>query len=64
VIIDVSNPQTPVLWASQGNYITKELVDAYNAEAPATAPAAPTPKSSGAAANRAPAGGATTPKKP
>lgn len=63
VIIDVSNPQTPVLWASQGNYITKELVDAYNAEAPVTAPAAPAPKTSGAA-TRPPAGAGTTPKKP
>ena len=69
VILDVSNPQTPVLWASQGTNITKDLVDAYNAEsgvpaAPGAKPAAPAPKPSGAAANRTPAGGATTPKKP
>lgn len=63
VILDVSNPQTPVLWASQGTNITKELVDAYNAESPVT-PAAPSPKPAGAAANRTPASGATTPKKP
>ena len=63
VILDVSNPQTPVLWASQGPNITKELVDAYNAESPVT-PAAPAPKPAGAAATRPPAGGATTPKKP
>ncbi|HKD13599.1 MAG TPA: OmpH family outer membrane protein [Candidatus Angelobacter sp.] len=63
VILDVSNPQTPVLWASQGTNITKELVDAYNAESPVT-PAAPAPKPAGAAATRPPAGGATTPKKP
>lgn len=31
VILDVSNPQTPVLWASKAANITKELVDAYNA---------------------------------
>jgi outer membrane protein len=62
VILDVSNPQTPVLWASQGTNITKDLVDAYNAEAPVAAPAAPTPKP-GTATNR-PAGAATTPKKP
>src|SRR5215469_8098936 len=36
VILDVSNPQTPVLWASQGTNITKELVDAYNSESPIT----------------------------
>lgn len=63
VILDVSNPQTPVLWASQGTNITKDLVDAYNAAAP-VAPAAPAPKPAGAAASRPPAGGATTPKKP
>lgn len=67
VILDVSNPQTPVLWANKGTNITKELVDAYNAESPvAAAPAAPGPKPAGAAANRTPASGgaATTPKKP
>ena len=71
VILDVSNPQTPVLWASQGTNITKELVDAYNAEspvapaAPSAKPTAPAPKPSGAAATRPPASGTTTtPKKP
>lgn len=71
VILDVSNPQTPILWSGPGTNITKELVDAYNAEspvtpaAPAAKPAAPAPKPSGAAASRPPAtGGATTPKKP
>jgi outer membrane protein len=71
VVLDVSNPQTsPVLWATQTTVITKELVDAYNAENPAGAPAA---KPAGAAANRpaapaakttAPATPAATPKKP
>lgn len=64
VILDVSNPQTPVLWASQGTNITKELVDAYNAESPVAAPAAPANRPAGAAASRPPAGGAATPKKP
>src|SRR6476661_6271863 len=33
VVLDVSNPQTsPVLYAMKGTVITKELVDAYNAE--------------------------------
>ena len=64
VILDVSNPQTPVLWASQGTNITKELVDAYNSESPVAAPAAPATRPAGAAASRPPAGGATTPKKP
>ena len=71
IVLDVSNPQvSPVLWATQGNVITKELVDAYNADnpvagaakpagpAPATRPAAP------AAKPAAPATTAPTPKKP
>ncbi len=62
MILDVSNPQTPVLWASPGSNITKELVDAYNAANPAGAPAATKP----AAAAKAPAArpAAPTPKKP
>jgi outer membrane protein len=65
VILDVSNPQTPVLWASQGTNITKDLVDAYNTEAPVSAaPSNPAAKPAGAAANRTPGSGATTPKKP
>jgi outer membrane protein len=72
LVLDVSNPQTsPVLWATQGTVITKELVDAYNAENPAGA-TAPAPKAAGAAGNAtrpatAPARPATpspTPKKP
>ena len=39
VVLDVSNPQTsPVLWATQGTVLTKELVDAYNAESGASLP--------------------------
>jgi outer membrane protein len=41
VILDVG-PQSPVLWAAQDNNITKEFVEAYNAEpTPAPAPAKP-----------------------
>jgi outer membrane protein len=67
IILDVSNPQTPVIWASQGTVITKELVDAYNTANPAVAPA---PKATGAgaaarpAAPRPAASPAATPKKP
>ena len=68
VVLDVSNPQTsPVLWATQGTVITKELVDAYDAANPAGAPAKPaagatTPRPSTAPAR--PATPAPTPKKP
>jgi outer membrane protein len=65
VVMDVSNPQTPVLYANPGTNITKNLVDAYNAESPAApAPKPAATKPAGAAASRPPAPGATTPKKP
>lgn len=51
-ILDVSNPQSPVIWAAANTDVTKEIADAYNAQsnvpAPASTPAAPsaTPRSS------------------
>lgn len=72
VVLDVSNPQTsPVLWATQGTVITKDLVDAYDKEHPAGA-SAPAPKPAGAAGTATrpattparPATPAPTPKKP
>ena len=60
VVLDVSNPQTPVLWASQGTVFTKQLVDAYNRENPVAAPAA---KPAGAAARPSAPRPKTTPKK-
>ena len=67
VVLDVSNPQTsPVLWATQGTVITKELVDAYDKENPAGA-TAPAAKPAAGAAKTTPARPATaspTPKKP
>ena len=59
-VLDVSNPQTPVLYASTN--ITKELVDAYNAAAPvAAAPAGkPATRTTVPSAPRP----APTPKKP
>ncbi|MGC2694334.1 MAG: OmpH family outer membrane protein, partial [Candidatus Angelobacter sp.] len=67
IVLDVSNPQTsPVLWATQGTVITKELVDAYNVENP-VGTSAPAPKPAGPAATKpaAPAAKpAATPKKP
>lgn len=40
-VFDISNPQTPILWVRKESLITKQLVDAYNAQ-PAGA-AAPKP---------------------
>jgi Skp family chaperone for outer membrane proteins len=71
IVLDVSNPQTsPVLWATQTNVITKELVEAYNAAnpvagakpaAPATRPAPPAQRP--AAPSPRPATPSATPKK-
>ena len=48
VILDVSNPQSGVLWAGNSVDVTEDIVDAYNVEsgvpAPAPAPAAAAPK--------------------
>ncbi len=38
VIIDVSSQQSPVLWAAQNTDVTKEIVDAYNAQSGVPAP--------------------------
>jgi outer membrane protein len=45
VIIDVSNPQTPVLYASTSVDITKEIIDLYDKAAPSL-PANPSPTTS------------------
>ena len=64
VVMDVSNPQTPILYAHPGTNITKNLIDAYNAESPVAPAPKPASKPAGAAAARPPASGAATPKKP
>ncbi len=70
VVMDVSNPQTPVLFANPASNMTKGLIDAYNAGSPETAPvakpAASAPRPAGAAASHPPATGAgtATTKKP
>ena len=68
VVMDVSNPQTPVLYANPGTNITRALIEAYNTQSPVAAPspkpaASAPPRPSGAAATRPPAG-TTAPKKP
>lgn len=60
MVLDVSTAQSPVLWASPGTVITKDLIDAYNAESPV---AAVKPAATSGTTTR-PAGGTTTPKKP
>ena len=43
LVIDVSNPQTPVLWASQTIDITSDIVKLYDQANPGTAPTAAKP---------------------
>jgi len=67
-ILDVSNPQSPVLWAAANTEITKEIADAYNAQsnvpAPAGSPAAPsaTPRAATTPRPAAPTAQKATPK--
>jgi outer membrane protein len=65
LILDVSNPQTPVLYASNAIDITKEIIDLYDKNTPASAPAtgaapattsAPKPPAAAKPAPAAPAG--------
>ena len=67
LVVDVSNPQTPVLYASPSIDITKEIVELYDKSAatmsaPAGAPKAPAPATS--AAPRPPAAAAPAAPKP
>ena len=48
IILDVSSQQTPFLWAANGIDITKEVVDLYDKNAPAPAPAAAKPSAGSA----------------
>jgi outer membrane protein len=63
LVLDVSNPQTPVLWASQTIDITSDIVKLYDQANPGTAaPAAAKPPAGAAPATARPA--ATTPPAP
>jgi outer membrane protein len=42
-VFDVSNPQTAALWVRADSIVTKQLIEAYNAQPAATAPAATSP---------------------
>jgi len=48
LVLDVSQQQTPVLYASNGTVITKQVIDAYNLKSGVPAPAAPPATSPGA----------------
>ncbi len=70
VVLDVSGQQSAVLWGNQGTLITKDLVDAYNAQSSVPPPAKPAvgaqtqpSGTTGAQGARNPVA-TTTPKKP
>jgi outer membrane protein len=54
VILDVSNPNTPVLYASNAVEVTKDIVDLYDKMQPTTAPSTPATKPAPAATKPAP----------
>jgi outer membrane protein len=59
VVLDVSSPQTPVMWAAAAVDITPEIVKLYDQAHPAAAPAGAPAKTTSAAPARpaaAPAG--------
>jgi outer membrane protein len=63
LVLDVSSPQSPVLWAATSVDVTKELVDAYNAQGGASAlPSAPSAAPKSAPAR--PSGGTAQQKPP
>ena len=60
LILDVSNPQTPVVFAASSIDITREVIDLYDKNAPAaTTSAAPAPAKPAAPAAPKPAAPAT-----
>jgi outer membrane protein len=71
VIVDVSNPQSPVLWANASTDVTQDIANAYNAAsgvaAPASTPSAPSATPPSGAVTRPPSAATTgakaTPKK-
>ena len=64
IVIDVSNPQTPVLWAAQAIDITAEIVKLYDQANPATgAAAAPGSAGGDSRTRRRPSGPAPVVKK-
>lgn len=62
MILDVSNPSSPVLWAGASSDVTKAIVDAYNTQSGVAAPPAAKPSASAKPPNGAKPATATTPK--
>jgi len=61
VILDVSNPNTPVLYASNAVEVTKDIVDLYDKMQPTTAPVKPSPTATKPAPQSTPPAAKPTP---
>ncbi len=64
MVVDVSNPQTPVLWADQSINITEQIVKLYDQAHPGTGTATPTPAATKPAGTPAAAPKPTAPATP
>ena len=62
MILDISQQQSPVLYASQGTNITKAVIDAYNLKSGIPAPPQPAAGAPGAAAPQPATHRSTTPR--
>jgi outer membrane protein len=64
MVLDVSNQQTPVLWADPSADITTEIIKLYDAAHPSTGTAKPSPAPAGAAKPQTPPAAAPGAAKP
>ena len=62
LVVDVSNPQSPVFYASPSIDITKEIIELYDQSAAALSNPAPAPKTSAPATSTPPPAKPATPK--
>ena len=60
LVLDASQQQSPVLYATQGNDITEQVIAAYNQKSGIAAPPPSAPSPSGATGTASPRGGAST----
>jgi len=61
MVVDVSQQQSPILWAADSTNITQQVIAAYNTKSGVPAPPAP-PAGSAAPATKAPAAKPAAPK--
>jgi outer membrane protein len=64
LVVDVSNPQTPVLWASQTIDITTDILKLFDQANPAKVPAGGAPAQAPKTTSAPPTGGGAAPSRP